>query len=259
MVDPVYPPIAAAARVEGDVLISVILDAQGRVASENVLSGPPMLRGAAQDAVKQWRFAPFPVNGTSEPVTTVLTIPFRLGGRLLTEKQEKAAESWFPLSEKCRSALKAGNGDDSLNYCEQALDISLHADDLTSRDQLARLNSHQLYAQALLMSGNAQAALEQVNLAIKEAKKCLTDKDEDYVKLYFWRAAAQVKLGNDNAAPADYQTAEEICRRAIASSSEMKVTYSRDLAVVLKAHAALLDKMGKTAEADKLRAEAAAL
>jgi TonB family protein len=258
-VDPIYPPIAAAARVEGEVRISVLIDAQGRISSEKVLSGPLMLQGASLDAVKKWQFSFFTVNGTPEPVTTVVTIPFRLYGQLLSGKQEKAVEAWFPVFDKCRTALKAGNEVDSLNYCEQALEVSLQAGDLTGRDQLARLNSHQLYTQALMMSGNAQGALEQENLAIKEARKCFTNQDEGYAKLYYWRGAAEAKLGNGDAATADYQNAEAICRLAIANLPQSKEIYSPDLAAILKAHANLLDSMGKTAEAEKLRAEAAAL
>jgi TonB family protein len=144
-IDPVYPPIAAAARIEGEVQISVLIEANGSIASERVLSGPAMLQQAALEAVKKWQFAPFTANGAAMPVTTTLTIPFHLEhhGPQPTAEQEQAAQAWFPLSGKCRDALKAQNTEDALNLCKQALDMSLRAGDLTNSDQLGRLLSHQ--------------------------------------------------------------------------------------------------------------------
>jgi TonB family protein len=258
-VDPVYPPIAAAARVQGDVVISVLIDVRGHVGSEKPISGPPMLRQAALDAVKKWQFTPFTANGDPEPATTILTIPFQLGGPKLTPDQEKAAQAWFPLSGKCRSALRSQNKDDALTFCKQALDTSFQAGDLTNSDQLARLDSHQLYGHALLMNGRAQEALDQENLAIGEARKCLTENDEEYATPFVWRAVVEANLGQGDAALADFKTAEETYRRAIVHLPDMKNIYSKDLASTLRTHAALLDAMGRTAEAEKLRAEAAAL
>ena len=258
-VDPVYPPIAAAARIQGEVGISVLIDASGKVASEKAVSGPAMLQQAAMDAVKKWQFEPFTTNGVSESVKTVLTIPFQLEGPKLTPEQEKAAQAWFPLSDKCRTALRAQNTEDSLNLCKQALDMSFKAGDLTSSDQLGRLNSHQLYGHALLMAGRTQEALDQENLAIAEARKCLTDTDEEYATPFVWRAVVETNLGQSDSALADFQVAEETYRRAIAHLPDMKKIYSRDLASTLRTHAALLDAMGRPADAEKLRAEAAAL
>jgi TonB family protein len=51
-----YPPIARAARVEGSVEISIQLRMDGTVSSAEAVSGPPMLRQAAIDAVNQTRF-----------------------------------------------------------------------------------------------------------------------------------------------------------------------------------------------------------
>ncbi len=58
-----YPPIAKAARVEGEVVVSFSIDSDGRTVSVQALSGPPMLIPAVYEAVKQWRFqTPLPMN-----------------------------------------------------------------------------------------------------------------------------------------------------------------------------------------------------
>jgi TonB family protein len=259
--DPVYPPIAAAAHIEGDVVISVVIDTKGQVVSEKVLSGPAMLDQAALDAVKKWTFAPFTANGIIEPVNTTLTIPFHLEhhGPQPTAEQEQAAQALFPLANKCRDALRAQNTQDALDLCKQALDMSLKAGDLTNSDQLGRLDAHQLYGHALLSAGRAQEALDQENLAIAEAKKCVNDKDEEYAEPFFWRAIVEAHLGDANEALSDFQTAEATMRRAIINLPDMKEHYSSYLAAILKQHAALLDMMGRQDEATKLRAEAGSL
>jgi len=215
-----------------------------------------MLQQAALDAVKKWQLTAFATNGAPEPVTASLTIPFRLEGPKLTKEQADAAQAWFPLSDKCRSALRAKNADDALNLCKQALDMSMKAGDLTNSDQLGRLLSLQYYGHALLSAGRAREALDQENLAIAEAKKCVNDKDEEYAEPFFWRAIVEAHLGDANAALSDFQTAEETMRRAIVNLPDMKDHYGSYLGAILKQHATLLDSMGRQDEAAKLRSEA---
>ncbi|WP_089843212.1 energy transducer TonB [Granulicella pectinivorans] len=76
-VSPVYPPVAKAAGVEGTVILHAIIAADGSVESLDVISGPLMLRGAAVDAVKQWVYAPYMLNGVPRRVDTTVTVNFR--------------------------------------------------------------------------------------------------------------------------------------------------------------------------------------
>jgi len=57
-VAPHYPAIPVLARVSGEVLVLVRVDAQGDVTSASTNSGPPMLLTAAESAAKQWKFDP---------------------------------------------------------------------------------------------------------------------------------------------------------------------------------------------------------
>ncbi|MGA7343151.1 MAG: energy transducer TonB [Terracidiphilus sp.] len=259
--DPVYPPIAAAARVEGDVVLTVAIDSKGSVASEKVLSGAPMLQQAALDCVKKWQFAPFMANGIPAAATTTITIPFRLEqhGPTPTADQEKAAQAWFPLEKTCMKAVQAQNPNEAVDACKQMLDMSFKAGDLTSSDQLARTGSFQLYGHALLLADKKQAALAQEYMAVDEAHKCLTDKDQEYAMPYFWRGVVEANLGQNDQALADYAVAEATHRKAIANLPDMKQKYSQVLAAILKQHAALLEQMGRADDAAKVRAEKAAL
>jgi TonB family protein len=53
---PIYPPIARAARIEGDVKVAFVLNEKGDVESVDVKSGHPMLRDATAVIVKSWKF-----------------------------------------------------------------------------------------------------------------------------------------------------------------------------------------------------------
>jgi TonB family protein len=53
---PKYPPLALAARIEGEVKVSFVLDDKGEVASVDVKSGHPMLKEAAAAIVRSWKF-----------------------------------------------------------------------------------------------------------------------------------------------------------------------------------------------------------
>lgn len=62
-VQPVYPPVAKAAGVEGRVNIALLIGEDGKVVSAEVVDGHPLLREAALEAARQWEFKPFEVNG----------------------------------------------------------------------------------------------------------------------------------------------------------------------------------------------------
>jgi TonB family protein len=259
--EPLYPPIARAARVQGTVEIAVVINPAGKISSEKVLSGPAMLQQAALDAVHKWTFTPFLLNGAPVTVSAVFSIPFQIDkpGEGPTKEQEAAAQAWFPVSEKCRNALQASNADDSLNYCKQALDFATKAGDTNSSDQLGLMLSHQYYGHALILSGKPNEALIDENTAVEESKKWLKETDQEYAMPFFWRAMAEARLGQADATFADLQIAEETHRRAIANLPDMKKPYSQTLASILRMHANFLDQVGRTEEAAKLRAEADSL
>src|SRR5437899_114847 len=62
-VEPTYPPLARSARVQGDVVLSAVIDANGQIQNLQLMSGHPMLVASAVAAVKQWRYKPYLLNG----------------------------------------------------------------------------------------------------------------------------------------------------------------------------------------------------
>jgi len=77
-VQPIYPQLAKVARVEGDVVLSAVIATNGAIQQLQVVSGPALLQDAALQAVRQWRFRPYILNGKPIEIETRITVRFRL-------------------------------------------------------------------------------------------------------------------------------------------------------------------------------------
>jgi protein TonB len=77
-VEPAYPPLARAARVQGEVVLQAIIDRDGNIQNLQLMSGHPMLVPSAIAAVKQWRYKPYLLNGNPVEVETSITVIFTL-------------------------------------------------------------------------------------------------------------------------------------------------------------------------------------
>ena len=77
-VDPVYPPLAKQARIQGTVRFTVIIDRSGTIQNIQLLSGHPLLVEAARDAVQQWSYKPTLLNGQPVEVLTTVDVNFTL-------------------------------------------------------------------------------------------------------------------------------------------------------------------------------------
>jgi len=77
-VSPVYPTLAKNQHVSGSVMIDALIDANGRVTTMKVVSGPPLLQQAAMDALKQWKYQPASLDGKPVAMHLTVTIQFRL-------------------------------------------------------------------------------------------------------------------------------------------------------------------------------------
>ncbi len=77
-VEPVYPPLALQARIQGTVRFEAVLDKQGRVTNLRVISGHPLLVPAAMEAVQQWVYRPMLLNGQPVEVATQISLNFTL-------------------------------------------------------------------------------------------------------------------------------------------------------------------------------------
>ena len=79
-VNPVYPPLARQARISGTVVLRAVISKDGSIENLSLVSGHPMLAPAAIDAVKQWKYKPYLLNGEPVEVDTEVQVNFTLAG-----------------------------------------------------------------------------------------------------------------------------------------------------------------------------------
>jgi len=77
-VEPQYPEVARTQHIQGPVTLDAVVDEEGKVRNVRVLSGDSALAPAAVEAVRQWRFKPYLVNGQARQFTTRITVSFVL-------------------------------------------------------------------------------------------------------------------------------------------------------------------------------------
>jgi protein TonB len=79
-VQPMYPPLARQARIQGTVVLQAEISKDGTIENLRLISGHPMLAPSAIEAVKQWRYKPYFLNGEPVAVETQITVNFTLAG-----------------------------------------------------------------------------------------------------------------------------------------------------------------------------------
>jgi periplasmic protein TonB len=79
-VAPAYPPLARSARIQGTVVLQAEISKDGTIQNLQLISGHPMLAPAAIEAVKQWRYKPYLLNGEPVAVETQVVVNFSLSG-----------------------------------------------------------------------------------------------------------------------------------------------------------------------------------
>ncbi len=79
-VQPIYPPLARQARIQGTVILHAQIGKDGSIQNLQLISGHPMLVQSALDAVRQWRYKPYLLNGEPVEVDTEVAVNFTLSG-----------------------------------------------------------------------------------------------------------------------------------------------------------------------------------
>jgi TonB family protein len=95
-VAPVYPPLAKQAHIQAPVNLKVQISKSGDVENVELISGHPMLAPAAIDAVKQWKYKPYLLNGEPIAVETTVTVNFTLSDKPAAEGVAVDTPGGFP-------------------------------------------------------------------------------------------------------------------------------------------------------------------
>jgi TonB family protein len=75
---PSYPALASLTRTQGNVVMQVVISKNGTVEDMHVIKGHRLLRSAAKNAVRTWRYRPYKINGVPVEVATVVSVDFSL-------------------------------------------------------------------------------------------------------------------------------------------------------------------------------------
>ncbi len=76
---PQYPLVAREAHIQGSVVLQAVIGKDGKINNVQVVSGPAQLAQSAVEAVKQWRYKPYYLNGQPVEVQTLINVNFNLG------------------------------------------------------------------------------------------------------------------------------------------------------------------------------------
>jgi TonB family protein len=75
---PSYPKLASLTRMQGNVVMEAVISKDGTVQQLHVIKGHRLLRGAAKNAVRNWRYRPYKVDGVPVDVATTVSVDFSL-------------------------------------------------------------------------------------------------------------------------------------------------------------------------------------
>ena len=77
-VEPQYPQMAKVAHIQGEVILAATISKSGVIENLHAISGHPILAQAAMDAVKQWKYKPYLLNGEAVEVETTVKVSFHM-------------------------------------------------------------------------------------------------------------------------------------------------------------------------------------
>jgi TonB family protein len=270
---PVYPAIAQAAQVQGDVVFKVELAPDGLVRSIKVVSGPPMLRQATADALKQWRYQPFHDGNAAIAVTGDVLVRFSLADKptVHTSHESTANGSWsttvtFPSTDnrgqpdeeianrfepvwnKCSGGVIAHTSStDVAESCKKAATI---ADEFPpDRRYIERREAYVYAATAFANVRDLQTALTYAEKAV-DVVKLGHDGNSGAEAAYSIRGQLRAYSGDMKGGDEDMSIAEDFGRKGSATA-----VLKRDL----QFHAELLNRMNLPKEAQAKLDEAAKL
>ena len=258
---PVYPPIAKAAHVSGEVKLHIEIGIDGRVTGAKVVSGPPMLVGSAQDCVKQWLYQPVLIDGKPVQTSTTVTVKFDLPAPI-NPNDEQISRRFFPLDQACIKAVSSNiDPDQQADACKQAAEV---AQTFSDQERFIERRGAFVYAStALRRDKQLGAALDYANKAVSVVKQGHDDGSGSSAA-YGVRAQAEAQLGDLADASDDLNKAEDFERQAIAKIGEMNADFvKRQYVPVLKGllnfHAQVLSALGKTVDSEAKADEAGKL
>jgi TonB family protein len=249
-IEPDYPPLAKAARIQGKVLLKATISEDGDVTAVNVVSGHPMLIPSAVEAVKKWHYKPFLVDGQAAVVRTEIEVPFSLGiSEADYKKEQDASNAYFKQEDKCRALLRAKQYSDAESGCRTAVEL---VEKLPAARQNERRSAYALLGHSLLNQRKFSDALIPYQQELTIAKASLHPYEAELGYAYHDIALALFATGDLQQSRSDYETAISTLEQARdhIDSAFLKNQYAGTMKTVLQEYALLLRKSGDSSGAD---------
>ncbi len=98
---PIYPAIARQAHIQGEIVLRFAVGTDGNVGSVHVLSGNGMLANAALEAIRQWKFKPYEIEGHIVSVTSIMNIRFTMADPTPPDPSELAFGKFVQSRSNC--------------------------------------------------------------------------------------------------------------------------------------------------------------
>jgi TonB family protein len=257
-VDPIYPPIAKAARIQGTVVIQIQVGTTGKVESTKVVSGPAMLQQAAIDCLKQWTYRPFEKDGSSVAASGTVSIEFSLGKDGPTPKEEEISQRYFPLFMQCNKAISAGTDRAAAEaVCNKVAETAMEF-----APDVRFIERRSAFEYAATASANNRDLTSAMAWAVKavEVAKLGHDDNSGNNAVYSTKGMIEGMMGDLAASDQDLSVAEDYERKGIAhmeiDSPGMAKNYRSVLAQDLRFHAQVLQRLNRPDEAQKKLDEA---
>jgi TonB family protein len=204
-----YPPMAEAARIQGNIILEVSIDESGAASVRRIVTGHPMLAPAAIESVNRWRYQPFEVDGKPTKVVTLVMVTF--GQPWWQNEAADRAEMLFQdnfwtAEESAQAALDKGD------YAGAQQQLNKERDALAKRSD----SSHELERwQAMISMGRlamAQQKYDEAEQHYKQAEKLRQSGDKNSPEM----AATLADLGKLYADEKRYDLAHNRATRSVA-------------------------------------------
>jgi TonB family protein len=249
-IDPEYPPLAKAARIQGKVLLKATISTEGDVTSVTAVSGHPMLAPSAIEAVKKWKYKPFLVDGQPMTVTAEIEVPFSLGiSEADYKKEQEASNDYFKQEDRCRALIKAQQFTEAEAACKTAVDL---VEKLPGSRQMERLSAYRNTGVALFYQRKFSDALGLYQHELSIAQATLKPDEAELGYAYHDVALGLHGTGDLQQARSYYERAETTLDQAREhiDSAFLKNQYSGSIKSVLLDYAVLLRQSGDSSGAD---------
>jgi TonB family protein len=256
---PEYPALARVAHLQGDVVIQVSISKTGAVSNARVKSGHPMLAQLAVEAVQEWRFRPFEVEGKTAAVEALLKIQFPPGDspEEIKESPEKIGEFSSVIS-TCRDDILDHKPVEAEPICRNAIAL---ANALGPRRRLEKLDAYQQTGHALFLQNKFAEALENYQQELLIANQAVEPHGAEIAAAHRHVGNSLWGTGQKEEARVEYEQAENVYAAAEGNtdSTVLKNEYAKNRKAILHDHAVMLRQMGQNEEAEFLERQSAAI